>query len=94
MGWRWRKVFNLGGGFRSIMSRRGIGWSWGFPGFRIGIGADGSTWVSVGIPGTGLYFTKRLTDRTSQIPANPAQDQDQEAASHRHGIKKWRDLKR
>jgi len=47
MGWRWRKVFNLGGGFRAIMSRRGIGWSWGIPGMRIGKGADGSTWVSV-----------------------------------------------
>lgn len=92
MGWRWRKVFNLGGGFRSIMSRRGIGWSWGIPGFRIGKSADGSTWVSVGIPGTGLYFTKRLNGRTSQVPPYSIQDQDQESAPRQKKIKEWRDL--
>lgn len=92
MGWRWRKVFNFGGGFRAIMSRRGIGWSWGIPGMRIGKGADGSTWVSVGIPGTGFYFTKRLTDTTRQIPPYP--EQIQEATSHQNGIKKWKDLKK
>jgi len=92
MGWRWREVINLGGGIRSILSRRGIGWSWGIPGLRIGKGADGSTWVSVGIPGTGLYFTKRLTERNNQMPPYPIQDHDQKAASHQQIIKKWKDL--
>ena len=94
MGWRWRKVINFGGGFRANMSRSGVGWSWGIPGLRIGKGSDGSTWVSVGIPGTGLYFTKRLTGRTSQMLPHPKQDPDQETPSHQPGIKAWKDLKR
>jgi len=74
------------------MSRRGIGYSWGIPGFRISNHADGSTWVSAGIPGTGLYYTKRLNNRTNQIPPHPTQDQDQEAVLRQYGIKKWKDL--
>lgn len=55
MPWRLRKVFKTGP-FRWSLSRRGVGVSWGFPGFRIGVSADGRYYVSVGIPGTGLYY--------------------------------------
>ena len=94
MSWIWRKVINLGGGARANLSRAGIGWSWGLPFLRFGRSASGTAWISVGIPGTGLYFIKRLgnagpiseppTQRseTAQLPEEP-----------RSGIKKWRDMK-
>lgn len=55
MGFRFRKVFNAGP-VRANCSGRGMGYSIGFPGFRLGITADGRRYVSVGIPGTGLYY--------------------------------------
>ena len=53
MGWSFRKSFNVGG-FRANLSKSGLGSSWGFPGFRIGISADGRRYIRIGIPGTGL----------------------------------------
>ena len=55
MGWRFRRSFNMGP-IRWNLSRRGIGGSWGFPGFRVGVSADGRRYLSVGIPGSGLYY--------------------------------------
>jgi hypothetical protein len=66
------------------ISRTGIGYSWGFPGFRVGVAADGRRYLSIGIPGTGLYFYKYFRRsqpaRTSisqqtggQIPGVPVQ---------------------
>lgn len=57
MPWRFRKIVRLGP-LRGWLSRTGIGYSWGFPGFRIGVAADGRRYFSIGIPGTGLYFFK------------------------------------
>ncbi len=57
MPWRFRKIFRLGP-MKGWISRTGIGYSWGFPGFRIGVAADGRRYFSIGIPGTGLYFYK------------------------------------
>ena len=57
MPWRFRKIIRLGP-MRGWLSRTGIGYSWGFPGFRIGVAADGRRYFSIGIPGTGLYFYK------------------------------------
>lgn len=59
MGWRWRKTF-YAGPFRTTLSRRGWGWSFGLPFLRYGVGPTGRAYVSIGIPGTGLYFTKLL----------------------------------
>jgi len=94
MGWRWRKVINLGGGLRANMARRGIGWSWGIPGFRVGKSAYGTIWISIGIPGTGLYFT-RVLGSANNTP-NGEQRNDQARADDEPlpgGIKKWRDIK-
>lgn len=94
MGWRWRKVINLGGGLRANMSRGGVGWSWGIPGFRVGKGADGSTWLSIGIPGTGIYFTKRLR-KVQNIPQEQGQGDQVNGPTGSDDmpkIKRWRDL--
>lgn len=66
MPWRFRKVFRIGH-MRAWISRTGIGYSWGFPGFRVGVAANGRRYLSVGIPGTGLYFYKYFRSRQ---PAN------------------------
>src|SRR5262245_14080734 len=59
MTWVWRKVFRFGP-FRTTLSTRGLGWSFGVPFLRYGIGPSGTRYISIGIPGTGLYFTKFL----------------------------------
>src|SRR5258708_30129307 len=78
MPWRFRKVFRFGP-MRGWLSRSGIGYSWGFPGFRIGVAANGRRYFSIGIPGTGLYFFKyfgRSQWRHSQ-PLQPSGGQAQ-----------------
>ncbi|MGI8958788.1 MAG: DUF4236 domain-containing protein [Bryobacteraceae bacterium] len=73
MPWRFRKVFRFGP-MRGWLSRSGIGYSFGFPGFRIGVAASGYRYLTVGIPGTGLYFIKYFggprsgSQRTVQPP--------------------------
>lgn len=65
MSWTFRKIFRLGP-MRATLSKRGIGTSWGFTGFRVGVSANGRKYITMGIPGTGLYFTKYLTKQKSQ----------------------------
>ncbi len=54
MGWNWRKRFNFGP-FRINLSRRGIGYSVGVPGFRVGQDAKGQNYTQTSVPGTGIY---------------------------------------
>ena len=42
-------------------SKKGIGTSFGFLGFRIGVSPEGKSYFSFGIPGTGLYYIKYFT---------------------------------
>jgi len=71
MGWIFRKGFRIGP-FRGILSKKGIGMSWGFPGFRFGVSPNGKRYISLGLPGTGLYWIKYLTDKNT---GNPPQTQ-------------------
>lgn len=57
MSWYLRKGFNYGP-FRFNYSKRGIGTSFGIPGLRLGIDADGRTYVHAGRHG--LYYKKYL----------------------------------
>lgn len=58
MGWRYRKSINLGGGFRINLSKSGIGYSWGFPGYRHTYSANGSQRKTYSIPGTGISYVE------------------------------------
>src|SRR5947209_8258371 len=71
MGWRFRKTFRAGP-LRWTLTKRGIGYSWGVPGFRVGIAPNGDRYFSVGIPGTGLYFIKYFGKRKSPSAAPPS----------------------
>jgi hypothetical protein len=66
MAWRFRKYFNLGM-FRIGISKNGLGFSFGIPGFRYGISPNGNKFISIGIPGTGLYWSKNLENTPNQI---------------------------
>jgi hypothetical protein len=68
MGWRWHKSFGRGP-LRLNLSQRGVGWSFGIPGLRYGRSPSGQPFVSLGIPGTGLYWIKYL--RRSVVPPSP-----------------------
>lgn len=56
MGWRYRKSINLGSGFRINISKSGIGYSWGVPGYRKTWKATGGTRTTYSIPGTGFSY--------------------------------------
>lgn len=58
MGLRFRKSINLGGGFRVNISKSGIGYSWGVPGYRITKTAKGATRKTYSIPGTGISYSE------------------------------------
>ena len=55
MAWRFRKIKNIGP-FRTMVSKKGVGTSFGFLGFRFGVSPDGRKYWSFGVPGTGLYY--------------------------------------
>ena len=59
MAWLFRKSKKIGP-FRATLSKKGIGTSIGFLGFRFGETADGRKYWSFGIRGTGLYYIKYL----------------------------------
>lgn len=67
MGWRFRKIFQSGP-FRWTWTKKGVGWSWGIPGLRYGVSPSGQRYISIGIPGTGLYFIKYLDKREPKLP--------------------------
>lgn len=59
MSWNFRKSKNIGP-FRTTITKKGIGTSVGFLGFRFGVNSEGKKYWSFGIPGTGFYFIKYL----------------------------------
>lgn len=65
MSWRFRKYLNMGL-FRIGMSKNGLGFSFGIPGFRYGISPSGEKYLSIGIPGTGLYWSKKIETESKQ----------------------------
>lgn len=57
MGWIYKKSYKKGP-FRTTVSRRGVGTSWGLSFFRIGVTASGKRYLRITLPGTGLYWMK------------------------------------
>jgi hypothetical protein len=54
MGWNWRKRFTFGP-VRINLSKKGLGYSLGARGFRMGQDAQGKGYTHTSIPGTGIY---------------------------------------
>lgn len=59
MSWRFRKIFTAGP-FRTSVTKSGVGYSIGLGGFRYGVTPQGRRYISLGFPGTGLYFQHYL----------------------------------
>lgn len=55
MGWSYRKSVGLGP-FRVNLSKGGVGFSVGGPGFRTGVNSRGRRYTSFSLPGTGLRY--------------------------------------
>jgi hypothetical protein len=53
------------GPLSATLSKSGWGWSVGSPLLRYGVSARGVRYITFGIPGTGLYFTKVLGRATT-----------------------------
>lgn len=57
MAWYFRKSKTFGP-VRATISKKGLGTSIGFLGFRFGINTEGKKYWSFGLPGTGLYYIR------------------------------------
>lgn len=62
MGWNIRRSIGLGKLFRINVSKNGLGFSLGVPGYRISIGSDKKIRKTISIPGTGIYNTQVIGD--------------------------------
>jgi hypothetical protein len=60
MALRFRKSKKLGKYGRINLSKSGVGFSFGVPGFRIGISPKGKVRRTIGIPGTGIYDVEEV----------------------------------
>jgi len=59
MGLRFRKSFSIGP-LRINLSKSGVGFSFGFKGFRVSRSAKGKNTATVSLPGTGLSYVQDL----------------------------------
>jgi hypothetical protein len=62
VGWNYRRSTRLGP-FGVSLSKRGVGYSVGARGFRVGVRSDGRRYTRVGIPGSGLSYTAFTAER-------------------------------
>ncbi|MCQ2581796.1 MAG: DUF4236 domain-containing protein [Alphaproteobacteria bacterium] len=76
MGFRFRKSVNFGG-FRVNLSKTGIGYSFGFPGFRWTRLANGRSRRTASIPGTGLAY---ITESSGTRKTHPKQNIEKESS--------------
>ena len=102
MSWRIFKRFRLGAGVNANLSSSGLGWSWGIPGFRVGVSGAGRKWISFGLPGTGLYFYKTIgyrsggntgTNPSSHEPVDEAFIETDNDTNASKPPTRWRNLK-
>ena len=70
MGIRFRKSINLGGGLKLNLNKKSAGLSFGMKGARVSVNSDGRKTTSIGIPGTGLYWTKSTEGKSGLTPWN------------------------
>jgi hypothetical protein len=66
MGFGFRKSINLGF-VRFNFSKSGVGYSFGFTGFRVGKDAKGRNYKNVSIPGTGIFHREYSKSDNARI---------------------------
>lgn len=75
MGLRFRKSISLIPGVRLNFGKTGMSISAGVPGFRTTYHTSGKRTISVGIPGTGLYYVDTINPRTQHHRNDTHQEQ-------------------
>lgn len=70
MGFRIRKSINLGGGFRVNISKKGVGYSWGVPGYRVTKTSKGTTRRTYSIPGSGVSYVTESSKNSARNTSN------------------------
>ncbi len=70
MGWRLRKSINLPLGFRINLSKSGIGYSWGFPGYRKTKLVNGGNRTTYSLPGTGISYVEQNGSHSGRTQSN------------------------
>jgi hypothetical protein len=73
MGLRFRKSFSIGP-LRINLSKSGVGFSFGFKGFRISRSAKGKNTATVSLPGTGLSYVQDLDAESLQETVEDIKD--------------------
>ena len=91
MGFRFRKSINLGGGLKINLSKSGIGFSWGFPGFRISRTAKGKIKQTFSIPGTGISYEKSSSSKNKVTEDKNPQKEEKKQTKKDKSKKKDKD---
>jgi hypothetical protein len=89
MPWIFKKIFN-NGPFRTTISKKGIGMSWGFPGCRVGTSSHGRKYITIGVPGTGLYFTKYFNSSIKKEEPSIIKQIEQTVLKNKNEIPWWK----
>ena len=66
MGLNFRKSITICKGVRLNLSKSGVGVSVGTKGARFSINSSGQKRATVGIPGTGVYYTKTSSSKSNK----------------------------
>lgn len=70
MGLRFRKSVTICKGVRLNFNKNSLGMSFGTKGARYTINSNGKKTASVGIPGTGIYYTQSTTKKQKNTSNN------------------------
>ena len=70
MGWRFRKRIKICKGLSLNINKDSVGLSVGTRGARYSINSKGRKTASVGIPGTGLYYTESSGTKKGNVNTN------------------------
>lgn len=76
MGFRFRKSVKIAKGVRVNFNKKSVGVSLGGKGAKISINSSGRKSATVGIPGTGLSYTKNLNDKKTKSSGSAIPDID------------------
>ncbi|MEN1968791.1 DUF4236 domain-containing protein [Lentibacillus sp. N15] len=79
MGFRIKKSVKAGKGVRVNVGKSGVGLSFGTRGLRHTSHSSGRRTNSVGLPGTGLYYTKSATKKSASHPTSSRQQKSLQA---------------
>ena len=66
MGLNFRKSITICKGVKLNLSKSGVGVSVGTKGARVSMNSKGQTRATVGIPGTGVYYTKTISRKSKK----------------------------